>query len=280
VHPDRTDGPATVLAYKRAEAPAPSPLAPLDPIAWHGQEVPPRRWLVRNWIPDHAVTGLYGDGGVGKSLLSLQLLTACATGKRWLGRETKPCKAIGFFCEDTPDELHRRQAAVNVLHRAEMCDLEYLRLFSRVADENALMTFGADGIGHATDLFAALLRETKDFGAQVLVIDTAGDTFCGNENVRNHVRQFISCLTRLARAIDGAVVLCAHPSVDPLKDTQAEELAIKVGLKSRSEVIAERGRDPEVVDAEIAEGMARAARLGIKLNGGDTNGTPPTPGDA
>lgn len=46
----------------------------------------------------------------------------------------------------------------------------------------------------------------------MVIIDTAADTFAGNENIRPQVRQFIALLTRLALEIDGAVVLLAHPS--------------------------------------------------------------------
>lgn len=40
--------------------------------------------------------------------------------------------------------------------------------------------------------------------------------------------------------------------VDPLKDCQADALAVEHGFKSRRQVVAERGRDPDQVEAEIA----------------------------
>ncbi len=51
--------------------------------------------------------------------------------------------------------------------------------------------------------------------------------------------------------------------VDPLKDVQADRQAVEAGFKSRAEVIAERGRDPERVDAEAADDQARRERLGL-----------------
>ena len=60
----------------------------LDPISWQDQPIPERRWLVDDLIPLHNVTLVSGDGGIGKSLLTLQLMVACALGKRWLGRST------------------------------------------------------------------------------------------------------------------------------------------------------------------------------------------------
>lgn len=53
------------------------------------------------------------------------------------------------------------------------------------------------------------------------------------------------------------------PWVDPMKDANAAILEMNANLRSRSEVIAERGYDAEEVDAEIAADQARAARLGI-----------------
>jgi len=50
--------------------------------------------------------------------------------------------------------------------------------------------------------------------------------------------------------------------VDPLKDQEAEQMAVRNGFKSRAKVIAERGDDIETVDKEIAEDNARADELG------------------
>ncbi len=51
--------------------------------------------------------------------------------------------------------------------------------------------------------------------------------------------------------------------VDPLKDRQAEKLAVDAGFKSRSDVIEAEGSDPEENDARIAADKEREKRLGI-----------------
>lgn len=53
--------------------------------------------------------------------------------------------------------------------------------------------------------------------------------------------------------------------VDPLKDRQAEKLAVDSGFKPRSDVIEAEGYDPEEVDQRIADDQARAGALGIKF---------------
>jgi RecA-family ATPase len=184
----------------------------VDPTTLDGREVPERRWIWRGWIPVGAVTALYGDGGAGKSLLAQELMTACATGETFLGEDVTPCRVLGVFCEDDGDELHRRQDALNKAVRTGFGDLERMRWISRVGNENLLMTFGADGRGSPTPFFRQVVEAAKRLQARVVVIDTAADTFAGNENVRPQVRQFIALLTRLAREVDGSVILLAHPS--------------------------------------------------------------------
>jgi lambda family phage portal protein len=53
--------------------------------------------------------------------------------------------------------------------------------------------------------------------------------------------------------------------VDPLKDRQAEKLAVDSGFKSRSDVVEAEGYDAEEVDSRIAQDQQRAGSLGLKF---------------
>jgi lambda family phage portal protein len=55
-------------------------------------------------------------------------------------------------------------------------------------------------------------------------------------------------------------------AVDPLKDHQADLLDLQAGLRSRRELVAERGRDLEELDDELAADNARATALGLAFN--------------
>lgn len=184
-----------------------------DPISLQGKVVPQRLWIWQDWIPQNTTSALYGDGGTGKTLLAQQLLTACATGRSFLGMPVMQCKVFGVFCEDDPEELHRRQASINSALGLEFSDLENMQWVSRVGDDNLLNTFSADGRSVRTAFANQVDRAAADFGAQFVVVDTAADTFGGNENIRGHVRQYIAQLTRTAMRLNGAVLLLAHPSV-------------------------------------------------------------------
>lgn len=189
----------------------------IDPTQLLGKVVPTRRWIVENWLPYSHVTALYGDGGTGKSLLAMMLGTAAALGKPWLGLPLGPVKVLGFFCEDTADELHRRQNDINAAFGCDFSDLGNMRWVSGVGEDNILMEFPEGSTGRLTALYDAIHKAAHEFGAQLVIVDTAADTFGGNENNRGQVRQFINGLNRLALDIDGAVLLCAHPSVAGMK---------------------------------------------------------------
>lgn len=222
----------------------------VDPLRLMGKPVPARRWTVRDWIPHGAVTLLGGDGGVGKSLLAMMLLTAAATGKAWLGQETMPCRTLGVFCEDDADELHRRQVSINEHYGIEFGDLENLLWASRVGEDSVLMRFDREDNATPTEKFQQVHDAAQDHGAQLVVLDSLHDLFGGNENFRPQARAFINLLRSLARDCDGAVVLCAHPSLSGLSSGSgmSGSTAWNNAVRSRLYLTKPKGDDGEDVD--------------------------------
>jgi len=193
-----------------------TPLRIVDPRVFEGKPVPDRRWIVHGWIPCGCATALYGPGGFGKSLLALQLMTAAALGKPWLGVPITPVRSLGIFCEDDEDELQRRQAAINYqLYGCGFADLGDMRWMPRLGENNLIMVPSRKtGQMTPTGFFEQICAAARDFEAELIVIDTVADTFGGNQNDAGQVRQYVQYgLGRLARAIGGGAVLaCPHPS--------------------------------------------------------------------
>jgi RecA-family ATPase len=185
----------------------------IDPRDWTAP-APLREWLIQDWIPIGAVTGLYADGGVGKSLLMQQLLTCTAMGRPWLGMDVQQGFAFGMFCEDDGDELHRRQEAINRALAVDMQGLGLLRYSSRVGFDNLLMTFSERNQGELTPLYTSMVKFLGPHKPRLIVIDTIADTFGGDEIKRVHARQFVQGVGgNLARAFDCAVVMIGHVSM-------------------------------------------------------------------
>ena len=196
----------------------PSAFKLTTPIVLQDRVVPVREWIVHNWIPHGQVTMLGGDGGIGKTLVAQQLLTACAIGRDWLGLPTASFKAIGFFCEDDEEELWRRQVAINTHYGVEFGDLDDMAWKTFIGVDATLVEFGPYyEAPTTTEVFAQILETALKFGAQLIVLDSLHDFFNGNENNRGHARFFINRLRDLAVGIDGAVVLTSHPSLSGLQ---------------------------------------------------------------
>jgi RecA-family ATPase len=182
-----------------------------------GRPLPSRRWVVPGWIPDRAVTLLGGDGGTGKSLLALQLMAACAAGRPWLGMGVDRRPAFALFCEDDADEVHLRLDAICRREGLGYDGLAGLHFEARSGMANVLLSFASDnsgsGEGRRAPLWQELVQTVRERGARLVIIDTLADVFAGNENFRGQARAFINMMRELANAIDGAVVVTAHPSV-------------------------------------------------------------------
>lgn len=209
---------------RRSDAETPDTDSPLlarpffSPAAFFGLDVPPREWIVPDIIPSRVVTMLSGDGGLGKSLLSLQLAMACATDEPWIGIKAKPCKVLIVACEDDADELHRRLHSIIQNSPLTFENLNDIRIIPGAGFDNVLVDFSDPKLhGKRTDFFDFIEWHAHDFGAELIILDSLHDFFDGNENIRPQARQFINHLRRVAMEIKGAVLILAHPSLSGLQ---------------------------------------------------------------
>jgi hypothetical protein len=191
----------TGVAHKERVAAVSKPTI-VNPSSLAGKTVPERRWLVPHWIPMGVVTLLYGDGGVGKSLIAQQLQTSTALGRNWLGLHAEKVASLGVYCEDDRDELWRRQVAFNTHYGCTMQNIAASHWMPRMEDDddNRLMSFTRSGVGELTKFHADVMEAALDLRVGLTIIDTVTDTFGGNEIDRSQVRLFVGqALARLSQ---------------------------------------------------------------------------------
>ncbi len=180
-----------------------------------GKPVYPREWLIQDLVPQNTVTLFSGDGGTGKSLLSLQLAVAVSTGRQWIGKAVSEGSVIYMSAEDDDNELHRRLDDILRAERGAYDDLKGLTLRS-LAGESALLAIEDKVSLIASELFEELDERAADEAPTLIVIDTLADVYPANENDRAKVRQFIGILRGLAIKRQCAVLLLGHPSLTGL----------------------------------------------------------------
>lgn len=207
----------SIVHEKRRTANDNEPLPFLNPADWHGQPVPTRQWFLEGLIPARQVTILAGDGGVGKSLLALQISAASAMGCETMGLRPAPGRALYLGAEDEADEFHRRLAEIAQGHHRSLSDLADLRLIP-LADRDALLAVpDRFGVMQGTAVLGSLIELITDFRPSLLVLDTSADLFGGDEIKRSQVRQFVAMLRLVAMDADVAVLLLSHPSLQGMQ---------------------------------------------------------------
>lgn len=218
--PKKAESDQAVVA--RAEQTPPAPPAATDQPMFVGDisgDPKPREWLVDQWIPKGVVSALYGDGGVGKTLLAQQLLYAAGVGGQWLGLNVPPTRGLGVFCEDDADELHRRHNDIKAsLGHAIGNPFTDTWIWPRVGHDNLLVTFDRDNKPTLSPFFQAVLSHVLAERIELLILDTVADLFGGNEIIRTQVNFFIksTCGAYIRQAKDAGftltVLILAHPS--------------------------------------------------------------------
>jgi RecA-family ATPase len=187
----------------------------LDMSTWDNCKPPPREWAVQNRIPLRQPSLLAGEGGVGKTILLLQLLcsTALENG-HWIGMVPEPGHTIYLGAEDEADELWRRLYDIAEYYDVKFADMrERLHVASYAGKDATLARFDRLGRMEPTPLYHRLHKGACDIRPKIIGLDTVSDIFAGNENDRTQVSAFLGLLRNLAMASNSAVIINTHPSL-------------------------------------------------------------------
>lgn len=246
--PKSADTPAVYMPEPK-QAPTPTAandnLPFINPADWHGQPVPKREWFLDGLIPKRQVSILNGDGGVGKSLLALQIGAASAMGCQTVGMQPMAGRVMYLGAEDEADEFHRRLADITYQHSRQLSDLADFRLIP-MADRDALLAVpDRAGVMQPTPNMQKLIERLTDFRPGFLVLDTSADLFGGDEIKRNHVRQFIAMLRKPAIELDMAVLLLSHPSIQGMQSGTGSSGSTAWNNSVRSRLYLTKGQDDE-----------------------------------
>jgi RecA-family ATPase len=237
----------------------------ISPARYQGRVPPERSWLVEGCFTRGSVGMISGDGSIGKSQIVLQLCCCAALGYPWFGLKVPVCCALYMACEDENEEIWRRVYATAQFLGREMADIgERFMWWPRVGQTCRLIEFERfTREPKQTALFSALWRKATEFGAQLIVIDTATMTFGGNQNDEIQVAAYISQLRRLAIAIQGVVIITKHPSLSGREFGTGESgsVAWTNSVRSRLYFAAKKDRDGNEIRRELRGVKNNYARL-------------------
>jgi RecA-family ATPase len=192
-----------------------APLVGISVSTYADKNIPPREFLDgADLFPARNVVLLSGDGGVGKSLLALQLALCISTAIRWLDIEVASGPVVYLSAEDDEMEVANRVKEIASADNIDLHDAASLVMLY-MAGEDATLGFEdrSNGSVKRTELYERLHATLDWYSPVLLILDNLADVFAGNENNRSAVKHFIGLLRRLAVQHDCVVMLLAHPSL-------------------------------------------------------------------
>jgi hypothetical protein len=178
------------------------------------RDLPAPRWIWDELIPEGEVALLYGDGGVGKSLLALHLAIDVAAGRPCMEEETLKAPVLALFCEDSEASVQERARVC--LGERKIADASKLPfdLWCKPSGETYLAVISDNGEVEERPMLHRLRAELKRIGPGALVIlDSMADLFAMNENLRLPVNAAMKqVLGTLCRDYEATTLVLAHPS--------------------------------------------------------------------
>lgn len=224
----------TYQAGPEAEAPPPAPAEgaslrvlplppmpqPLDLAELASRDWPPTTWAVEGLLPAGQVTLLSANGGVGKSIVSLQMAVAVATGSDFLGLKARAGRALIVSAEDGAAIMLPRLAHAAAAAGVSLADLaDSITAFDATACDATLWTEAGP-----TGAMSWLARVANEQSPALIVVDNASDVFAGNENDRSQVRGFMRALRLIAEDSGAALLLLAH----------VDKASVRLGLSAET----------------------------------------------
>ena len=198
-------------------------------VAWDDIEVIDREYLIPKWLPANTATMFTGDGGAGKSWLTLQAVCQIASGfnNAFLNPEfpipseadesVEPKHVIFATYEDEPAEIKRRLQALASGMNWILESLDTIQQHLHIIDMRGIGSVWGPGMGkHIANtgdlLFAgeAIRTICEKRNAKLLVMDPLSGAFGGNENDRTAVYDFVSSFRGWGDAAKCAMLVIGH----------------------------------------------------------------------
>lgn len=158
----------------------------------------PLKWVVKGWVPDLAMTMIYGESGGGKTFLALDMACHIAAGMDWHGHRTK--KGISVYLAGEGNYgMRQRIAAWCKAHSVD--SLDNLLISNKAID--------LDSPSASAQIIGAVRELTTEDVVQV-TIDTVNNHMIGNENDARDTRNMLNAVQIVGRALNASMTLVHH----------------------------------------------------------------------
>jgi len=189
-------------------------------------DLPPIRpitWLIKSFIEANSIAMMFGDPGIGKSFLAIDIACSVATGTEWHGNRVTP-GAVFYISGEGMNSIAKRFRAWEIRHRSALgkAPLYISNHAAQFCDLSA-----ADEVSGVIKTLAAVNRVHP----ALVVIDTLARNFGpGDENSTHDMSLFVTNIDGALRHPFNACVLIIHHVGHQEKTRGRGSIALKGAL--------------------------------------------------
>lgn len=158
----------------------------------------PIPWIIKGWLPSYATIMIYGESGIGKTFVAIDMACHIATGKQWNGLKTKPGVVV-YLAGEGNYGLRQRVAAWAKANNHN--DLDNLFISNKAID--------LDAPDAAAQVIGAI-RQLTDEDIALIVIDTLNNHMSGDENSARDTRAMINACNVISSATGATTGFIHH----------------------------------------------------------------------
>lgn len=196
-------------------------------------------WLMPNKIPQARLTVLVGDGGVGKSFLSLAIAATLSRGADWPGQPGsggEPGTTVLMSAEDDASDT------IRVRLDAAGADCSRIHIIEGVQRSER----GEPAYFSILDDLAALEAKIEEVGARLCIVDPVGAYLLGVDSHRDSsVRTALGPLAGLASRTRCAILSILHINKDRTAPKASDRVCGSVAFSNAARMGWFVGIDPE-----------------------------------
>jgi archaellum biogenesis ATPase FlaH len=166
--------------------------------------LPAPTWLVDKAIPAGGLVGMYGQPGVGKSFISIDLAMCVATGTPWFSRDVAQGFVI-YISAEGGTGIGKRVLAWLATHQIHPQDANIAWLV-----ESIPVSTDSTQMGQLLDRIVDEVRRHPS----LIIIDTLARCFDGDENLQEDMGRFIAGVDLLRKELGCTVLVVHHTRLD------------------------------------------------------------------
>lgn len=206
--------------------------------------MPPVKWLIKNFIPENSMSMIYGSPGSGKTFVALDMSLHIAHNISWHDNDVIPGAVFYIAGEGVGGLRKRLQAWHNKKNIKPIAPVHIIPQAVGLLDEQAI-----------NDLIETIQAFKQD-NIQLIVFDTVARCMAGDENSAQDMGLAIQAMDKIRNTFNCTVMPIHHSGKDSVKGARGSTAmigAVDVSLKVQRQdklvgLITEKQKDAEASD--------------------------------